>query len=68
MKAGWFRKMQGWFWAKVRLDLGKHWNIFKMGLLVCFMSIPAWAYMTDIINGRLYILMVITQNGYEYKL
>jgi hypothetical protein len=27
--------MQGWFWAKMILDLGKHWNIFKMGLLIC---------------------------------
>jgi hypothetical protein len=39
-KRGGCGKMQGWFWAQVGLDLSKHWNVARGGLLICIYLEP----------------------------
>lgn len=33
---GGFIRMRGWFWTKMGLDLGKHWNMARDELFKCY--------------------------------
>ena len=35
-KRGDFGRMWDWIWTKMRLDLGKRWNVARGRLLICF--------------------------------